>query len=229
MSVDELRKEPFLDENTTHQTPFDRAKSEWDDRIGKLVMTGRGLWVTVYVLLGIVSLLIVFLFSAMSRSTIEPYMVVVDSKGIPIKVVPVKEIAQTPTELMTATHVAQVIEWTRSVYKDKVLMREKILSAYKYMTPIAGQKLTAHMQQKDPFTRTDTVQIRLRSIVKVPNTNSYQASWGEITTTENGQESPEESWTGIFTVTFEDPQAAEDLLINPLTMKIVDYNWQRDF
>lgn len=229
MSKTELQQQQHFQENQDFPTPFDNAKSEWDDRFGKLAITNRGLWYTVGSLILIVALLIVFLFYAMNRSSIEPWLVVVDVKGVPIKVVPMKEVVATPDELNTATHLSQFIEYTRAVYSDKVLMRQKWMHAYLYAGPGAAAQLTEFALKELPHNREDTVKVEIISVQKVPGTDSYQARWKETITTPNGAEQPAENWTGIFNVAYAKPDKPDELLKNPLTMKIQNYTWQREY
>ena len=210
--------------------PFDRAKREWDERIGTVNKHNYFLRVLAFVLLGVVAVLVLVIASLANRSEIEPYIVEVDTNGIPIKVVPMKEAVVTPTQMQVRANLARVIQWTRGVAADPMVIRSNWSNAYHFLAGSATAKMNAYAKDYSPMARSqdETVAVEIISIVPISQA-SYQARWVEVATTTTGKEFPAETWTGTFTTKFGELESEKSLMINPMSILITDYSWQKEY
>ena len=227
----ELTKEPGnYNPEREPSNPYDRARKEWDDRIGTVKKENYFLRVFLLILAGAIVILALVIASMSGRSDIEPWLVTVNEKGLPINVIPMKDVVVTPSQLQVGANLGRLIQWTRGVPADAVVIRKNWVNAYHFLAGKAAAKMTGWSTKNPPMERfqDETVAIEIISILPISG-STYQARWTETVTLSNGKELPAETWTGTFTVEQGEAEKVEQLMVNPLSIFVIDYSWQREY
>ena len=123
---------------------------------------------------------------------------------------------------------AQFVMNTRGVPMDPVQYKQNWDQAQHYLTPEGGAKLSALYKQDNPTDKLGkmTVQPVIKSIQLQPGTdNVYQVRWMERDFYIGGAEATtkkDNNYVALFTVVIDPPTKEQELLINPLGLKIKD-------
>lgn len=120
----------------------------------------------------------------------------------------------------------QFILDTRTVPLDPVLFKNNVDRSLHFMTRESSNKMTAMMKSDDPRTKLGkmTIQPTIKSIQLQPGSKStYQVRWSEESYSLGGSMSNKKvNYVGLFTVGVDPPSKEDELLINPLGLKIED-------
>jgi type IV secretory pathway TrbF-like protein len=99
-------------------TPYRRAKQVWDDREGRLAVTGRRAWAVALTQGGVIAVLVGALVWQGARGTVVPWVVEVDRFGEARTVGPATADFK-PSDLVIAARLERFIEEVRSVSSDR--------------------------------------------------------------------------------------------------------------
>jgi type IV secretion system protein TrbF len=207
-------------------TPYRRARQEWDRRMGAAVVSARA-W-RMMAIAGLVlsaGLALALTVVALQQRTFV-HVVEVSPEG-QVMHVRVANGAWRPTEAQTAHHLGRFVRLVRGLPTDGVVLRENWLEAYKFVTPQAAARLTQIAREDDPFLKLGRVgrTVHIRSIIQRSD-NAWEVSWIERETNETG--SPDgEAYSGVFTVTTRRPTTADEIASNPLGLLISEFSWSR--
>ncbi|HVK79516.1 MAG TPA: conjugal transfer protein TrbF [Verrucomicrobiae bacterium] len=207
-------------------TPYQRARQEWDTRMGSAIVSARVWRAIALVAAGLVALLSLGLtFVALQQRTFV-HVVEVAPEGQVLSV-RTAERAWTPSEAQTAYHLGRFIRLVRTLPTDGVVLRENWLEAYRFLTPQAAARLTEIARADDPFLSLGRVgrTVSIRSVIARSN-NTWEVSWIERTANGSGI-GDAEAYSGVFTLTLRPPRNADDLATNPLGLLISDFSWSR--
>ena len=131
-----------------------------------------------------------------------------------------------PQEAEIKTFLAQFIADTRTIPLDPVQYKNNWNRARHFMTQEAAQKINAIISKDNPVGLLGrmTVQPQIRSIQLQPGSNStYQVRWIEEEYAISGNTTGRKvSYVALFSVAIEPQSKEEELLINPLGLKIKD-------
>ena len=131
-----------------------------------------------------------------------------------------------PQEAEINTFLAQFIADTRTIPLDPVQYKNNWNRARHFMTQEAAQKINAIVSKDNPVGLLGrmTVQPQIRSIQLQPGSNStYQVRWIEEEYAISGNTTGRKvSYVALFSVAIEPQSKEEELLINPLGLKIKD-------
>ena len=207
-------------------TPYKRARQEWDRRMGAAVISARA-W-RMMAVAGLVlsaGLALALTIVALQQRTFV-HVVEVSPEG---QVMNVRAASGDwrPTEAQSAYHLGRFVRLVRSLPTDGVVLRENWLEAYKFLTPQAAAQLTEIARQDDPFLSLGRVgrTVHIRSIIQRSD-HSWEVSWIERETNATG--SPDgQAYSGVFTVTTRRPRTADEIANNPLGLLISDFSWSR--
>ena len=108
-------------------------------------------------------------------------------------------------------------------------MRQNWERAYAFLTQSSEHKLTVYAQENDPLANLgeEGVTVSLKNVVK-RSENTYQLEWIERRYLK-GVLTAEERWTGVYTIKIQPPANREELLRNPLGLRITDFVWSREY
>ena len=121
---------------------------------------------------------------------------------------------------------SQFILDTRTVPLDPVLYKNNVDRAQHFLTQEASQKMIAMMKSDNPRTKLGkmTIQPVIKSVQLQPGSKStYQIRWAEDSFSLSGNISNKRiNYVALCTVGIDPPSKEEELLINPLGLKIQD-------
>ena len=216
-----------------HQTeappsPFDRAKSEWDQRIGAPVAQAANWRYMAFGALGLAAFMGMGWFYQASKSTFEVLYVRVADNGSFSPPMPVADAMSKPQDPEIRFAIQQWLEWVRTKPADEYIIRTNWAKAYKYLLPSAAKKLTAFAQQNNPLDKVgeDTRTIDIETVFRRSDA-SFEVRWIERLFT-NGALIRTDHYSGIFMVERRKPSNIDDARDNPLSLFFSDFNWNRD-
>jgi type IV secretion system protein VirB5 len=210
-------------------TPYNRARAEWNDRMGSSVRAARNWRLASFGLMGLTLTAISGLIYQSSRSFVQPYYVRVAENGEPFVVGRVPELFS-PTGNEIRWHLVQWLEWTRAIPLDPVLVKQRYLNAMYFMRQAAANKLNA-WAQADPRLQAigrETVEFSLVGIGPIAGSSSYQARWRETARDAQGGLKEESRWSATFTIEIETPKTESEVQRNPIGLYIKDFQWTRE-
>ena len=211
------------------ETPYNRAKAEWNDRMGTSIRAARNWRLATFGLMAVTLTAIAGLIYQSSRSFVQPYYVRVAENGEPFVVGKVPE-SFTPTSNEIRWHLVQWLEWTRAIPLDPVIVKRNYLQAIYFMRQAAANKLNAWAQSDTRLQviGRETVEFTLVGIGPISGTQSYQARWRETARNAEGGVKEESRWSATFTVEIEPPMTESQVQRNPIGLFIKDFQWTRE-
>ena len=210
-------------------SPFTRAKDEWNDRLGGTVKAARNWRLAAFGSMAVTALSVAGLIYESNRSTVQPFYIRVAENGQPFAVGTVPE-QFTPTLNEIRWHLGQWLAWTRGIPLDPVVVKKNYQQALFFMHQAAANKLNAWAQQDERLQAIgrETVEFSLIGVAPISGTNSYQARWKEIFRNAEGGLKQEQHWTATFNVEIRPPSSADAIQKNPIGLFIKDFQWSRE-
>lgn len=208
------------------ETPYARARAEWDARMGSAVLSARSWRMMAFAAFGLSAALTAALtFVALQKRTFV-HVVEVAPEGQVLSV-RVADGSWTPGSAQTAYFIGEFVRKVRALPTDQIVLRENWLAAYQFLAPAAAARLSEIARQEDPFASNGLAgrTVHVRSIVQRSD-RSWQVSWSEETS--GARQTERASYTGLFTVTHAAPRSADQIARNPLGLFITDFSWSRD-
>lgn len=219
---------PSYAPGTPPPSPYDRARQEWDNRIGSARAQAHN-WRT----MAFGCLLLSFglaggLVWQSQKDQHPPYIVEVDPSG-EVRKVSLPQDQYRITDAQIASHLVDFVMWTRSKSTDPIVIRQNWLNAYKFVTPKSKTTLDAYASQDKPFEGIGTVAktVDVTNVLKQTET-TFQVLWRE-TTYKNGANQGHQLFRGSFTIAQRPPKTDRDLYDNPLGFYIESFAWSQDF
>ena len=209
------------------ETPYARARQEWDARMGSAVLSARA-WRTI-ALAALAALVLAVLggtaIALQKRTFVHVVEVTPDGQ---VMVVRAMDGRWSPTNAQIAHHLSRFVVLVRSLPTDGVVLRENWLQAYKFLTPQAAAQLNDLAREDDPFLSLGRVgrTVHVRSVI-ARSDRSWEVSWIERAANATGASDPQ-IYSGVFTVTLRPPRNADDIAANPLGLLISDFSWSRE-
>lgn len=209
------------------ETPFQRARQEWDARMGSAVLSARAWRMTAFAALGLAAILALALTAVALQKRTFVHVVEVSPEGQVLNV-RAEGGRWSPSEAQIAHHLGRFVRLVRSLPTDGVVLRENWLEAYKFLTPQAAAHLSDIARADDPFLSLGRVgrTVQIRSIL-ARSDSAWEVSWVERATNATGT-SDGELYTGVFSVATRAPRNADDIAANPLGLLISDFSWSRE-
>lgn len=212
-------------------TPFDKAEATWDDRDGHLRVQNLNWRMAVYFLIVTNLCQTTGLVVVTNRSSIEPYVIEVDSTtGQATNVGLLKAQGYKPKDAEIKYFLTEFIRNTRGVPLDPIVYQDNWNRAYAYMTKSAVGKMTSLMQgAESPAQKLGRITVQPSVVVMVPmSNNSYQVRWTEEEFDVNSGQKKTVVMSGVFTVHLVPPTDEKLLAVNPLGVYIADFSWSKE-
>jgi type IV secretion system protein TrbF len=203
-------------------TPYARAQQAWDLRMGSAVQAAVT-WRWVAFALGALAIVLAvgLTFVALQRRTFV-HVVEVSPNGAVLSVAPLSG-RYTPTDAQVSFFLGRFIRMIRDVPTDGVVLRQNWFEAYRFLTPQSVGQLNEIARQDDPFAMLgSTARSAVITSVVQRSEHTWQVSWIEATSGADARGS--QSFTGLFTVTFNPPRNADALMHNPLGLFITEFS-----
>lgn len=212
-------------------SPAEQAREVIDRRIGGVAMQNYNWRRIALGLLVACIVLSVGLTVQSLKSQIIPYVVTVDkSTGEVEKAGAVIAQDYTPQEVEVRYFIGQFIQNARNIQLDPVQQEKMQGKAFAYLTQAAAQKYAAIQRNegfKDKYAMY-TVQTKITGIKKIPDTDSYHATWTEEEFNIASGKQEVKKYECVFAVTTIPPKDDQTLLVNPLGLYISDLNFSAE-
>ncbi len=214
-------------ETPAPETPYQRARQAWDDRIGSARVQARN-WR--YMAFGSTLLTAGFASALIWQSlhgTVVPWVVEVDRLGQPVAVAPAAATYK-PSDAQVAYQLAEFITNVRAIPADPIVVRQNWLKAYDFTTAKGAQALNGYAQANDPFAQIGqkATAVDVTSVIRA-SSDSFRVTWVERSYA-SGQLTVIEHWSAIITTVIAAPRDADHLRKNPLGIYVDALNWSKE-
>jgi type IV secretion system protein VirB5 len=229
MSAKELISPPQRYKPEGYPTnPYDRAKAEWDDRIGSSVAQAYNWRKIAFCAIGLCFILSGGLIYQSTKSQVIPYIVEVDGSGATQVAGAANDSKHVPQEKEVKYFLSQFIQKTRSLPMDPVVYRQNLDSSYVCMEQEASKKFNTLMKQENAAEKIgrQTIQVNIKVVIPISDKN-FQVRWTE-TIYENGSLKESNNMTGLFMLSFGQPKDEKEIMQNPLGIFIKDLSWSKE-
>ncbi|MCB2181351.1 MAG: hypothetical protein KQH63_04965 [Desulfobulbaceae bacterium] len=211
------------------ETPYKKAKKEWDDRMGNAIVQARNWRMMCFALVLLMFFCCGGLVYVGQQPKQVPHIVEVKEDGSSRYVGDVGRSWEewTPKASNIKFHLRRFVTASREIVSDPVVMKKRWFDAYSLITPEASKILSAWVQDHDPFLRAqkELVSIDIYSMVPLSK-ESWQVDWNEtVRSVKGNQIGLPKKWRGIFTLKFEQPRTAKLMESNPIGLYITDFSW----
>lgn len=209
------------------ETPYQRARQVWDDRIGSARAQAYNWRLMAFGAVAILGVSAIDNLRLRFGTRIVPYVVEVDRLGATRAVAPAVADYR-PTDAQIAWHLARFIEHVRSRPADPIVLKQNLSAAYDFTTAEGAAVLNDYARGSDPFAelKERQVAVDVRNVVRA-SADSFRIAWDERRY-ERGQLAATTHWTGIATIVVRTPEDAETLSRNPLGLYVHALNWSQD-
>ncbi len=211
-------------------TPYQRAKQEWDHRMGDSLVRARNWRFVAIITLFLLSASVAGLVYGYTQRQIVPYYIEVYPNGEALA----RGVAQGSygevSDLMIRYQLGSFLECLRTISSDQEVIKQNWLKAYRMMSSSTANMLDEYMQNKEtnPFHRSlsERVQVSIQSMLPISE-SSWDIEWLEITRDIHGNIIDQSNWKGVFHVEFLENGGIELLEHNPIGMYVVDFTWTK--
>lgn len=215
-----------MEKNEKLETPYRRAKQEWDSRMGDSIIRARA-WrrmsVGLLLICGILSFGTIY-YASQPRNI--PYIIEINNDGEAVYKGNIGDYSFSASEKNVRYYLKKFIEYTRTLSSDVVVVKKNWLDAYFFLTPSGGSILNTYARDMSPLTRYKDYRIDIRfSSILEHSQFTRQVNWYEFVWNSNGKLISQTHWRGIFKYEFRIPSSIEHLEKNPLGFFIDTFNW----
>lgn len=208
------------------ETPYQKAKQEWDERIGSAVIQSYN-WRFVAVLSTAVSLLLlILLIISLSLGKNHVYIAEVASDtGKVINISPLLQQYQ-PTLAQKEYFVSQFVKLIRELPLDPVVAKQNWLHAYQFLSERASGELNDYIKKDNPLDKLgkQTITVNITDVNPISN-DTLQVGWTESAINTEGVVESTQAYNGVFTLTLIEPKTVQQILSNPLGIYITDFHY----
>lgn len=213
-------------------TPYKRARQQWDLRMGSAIAQARQWRRATYGALGALGLAIAAMTYLGSRPKAVAHIIEVDHLGAAVYRGPAATPADeyVPSDAAIKYDLQRFVEDTRSVSSDAAVLKRSWLDAYALVTSKGGNMLTAYVSapEHDPFRRSadgQRVTIEIVSEARVSQ-DTWQVDWRETEWDKSGSPAGEPAlMRGMFHVLMRPPKTEEAMRRNPIGLYIDELHW----
>lgn len=210
--------------------PYAAAKAEFNDIYGNLVVQAKN-WRAVALISIVISLIAVTgLAVRANQSKFIPYVVEVDKFGA-AQAVGFANKAEHYDERIIRAFLNRFVKDSRMVTFDPVVQKETVNRVFSMLADntAASAKMSEYYAATSPFTRgqTEGVEAEISSILRISD-KSWTIAWTERTRDTSGTVRNEGIWKATVTIAFNAPTEEKQVLVNPLGMYVVDFDWRQE-
>jgi type IV secretion system protein TrbF len=219
-----FNKERVQVTSVVSETPYLKAKTEWDERIGNSRVQAANWRLIAFITAIVAVLLLVALIMALSLKKNILFVAEITKTGRVVNVAPLRQ-RYVPTIAQTEYFIGNFIKLVRNLPLDPVVAKQNWLAAYNYLTSSGAEKLNKFMQKNNPVDALgkETRTVKITDINPISK-NTYQVDWTENSVDVNGQNPTEKTFSAVFTVVIKQPITQQMIMKNPLGIYIVDFN-----
>ncbi len=206
---------------------YQRARMEWDERIGDTVNQLK-IWRIIAILsLLIAATSVVGVSYIGAQSKIQPYALAMSDN----KVIALQQLQQLPSserELITRAIIGDFITNVRSVYSDPFAQREATIRAFAHLRdkdPAYQQISTYQGETHIPHERAEheLVSVQIDSVLPLGTGNTYQVQWTETIIDRKGSLLDSPVFRAVVTTEQQTPNTQQGFMNNPAGLWIPTY------
>jgi type IV secretion system protein VirB5 len=209
------------------QTPYLRARQEWDERFGDQIKSRNNWRLAAFLSLATALVCVTGMVAIGYRSNTVPYVVALDDVGRAVPVIPAKQVAVKDVRLQEAV-VASWVTNLRTVIADAVAQRRLVDEVYAEtgQNSPASATITEFYSKNSPFDllTKETVDASVESIVQ-QSPKTYEVAWTEVTRDLNGNLISSHRYRAFVSVVTQEVTDARQALINPLGLYVTNLTW----
>jgi type IV secretory pathway TrbF-like protein len=210
------------------ETPFRKAKQEWDLRLGTSTLQALNWRRAAFAVTGLLLVAIIGLIYLGAQPKVEPYLVQIDKIGAATAIGPIERITKgaVPPSPSVRFHLRRFLEDTRTISSDPAVLKGRLLDAYKLVTPAAANQLNSWIHDHNPLERGASERISIEIVGILPlSAETWQADWTETVWDEGGSMKSQTVWRATLRVRFTAPQTEEDIAANPIGLFVDEFHW----
>lgn len=211
-------------------SPYDRAKREWDNRIGTArVQALHWRIVAILSLVGVIGLA-AGLVHVSANKEVRTYVIELDALGQPARIT-LADDKYEPESAQAGYFVGQLVTLVRARPLDPVVVRDNWKRAYGFLAGEAISTMNAYAAADPPIRAVDgrplarTVSI---SNVLQKSKRTYQVRWLETSYVGGVPQRPQ-NYTGLFEIEVMPPRDEAEVFRNPLGIYIATFSWSKEF
>lgn len=213
------------------QTRYDRARAEWDDRLGSERVRAKN-WRLMALLSGVVALTsVVGLIIQSTKQSVIPYLVEVESSGQVRLVGAVTTQDWSLSKSSKRVELERFIRNLRSISSDGRILQERFAYVRDHATPAANLQIDRYLESDDPFTRfgQEVRTVHVETQTTLPGSErAYRVEWREEIFSKQGKEKlGVEHFVGEFHLTILPPTDEQMLETNPLGVYISFFDFDQ--
>ena len=212
-------------------TPYRRARQEWDARMGSAVVHARNWRLATFASMAAVFLATGGMIYLGRLPKAVPHIIEVDRLGAASYQGPVGQADYVPPDAVIAYHLRRFIEDTRTISSDLAVLKSNWLDAYTLLTPRGARMLSSFVEkpENDPFRRAqdERVTVEFLSTVRVAG-DTWQVDWRESSWDKNGAPmGGPVVWRAMLRTLTAAPKTAEAMRTNPIGLYIDELHWDK--
>ncbi len=221
-----FKRQPVSTPGGVEETPYTRARGEWDDRIGSARVQAQN-W-RLAALLSTASLILALglLWRAGGTPEVVPYVIEVNRSGEVQKIGKVAEVSYEPEAEVVKYFITRWLADIRGISSDAVLTRKTWNRAIGFLTGPASVRYTEYAKRTDLIGHVGkmVVSVEMEAAFAVSG-NAYQIEWVERIFTLQGREDSAKRYRGVVHYLVSPPKDITAIHSNPLGIYIRDFNW----
>lgn len=169
-----------------------------------------------------------------TRTSLIPYIIEVDQFGVPKVIGEIDKIKYSPKESEYNFFVREFITRARAIPKDRVLYNSNYKKNMYFLKEESFSKYNAMINDMEATRKLEenhAVEVNIVSSQKVPNSeNTYQIRWEEKEYDASGFNvtSGVKRLSCMIVITEEKLKKLEEIAVNPLGLKIIDFNLTKE-
>ena len=163
------------------------------------------------------------------QTRIVPYVVEIDGWGNAVAFGPADRLAD-PDRSMLVHTISRWLWNVRAVTLDPGVQRRLVLDAYAHTGGRAVALLNRWYRAHPPFARAEagSVSVQVTSVLALAESESrWQVQWVEVERDRSGGHRRTHRWQAVVTVDVDPPERVEEVVTNPLGIRVVDFDWTR--
>jgi type IV secretion system protein VirB5 len=212
---------------TIVQTPYLRARQEWDERFGDQIKSRNNWRLAAFLSMATALVCVTGMVAIGYRSNTVPYVVALDDVGRAVPVIPAKQVAVKDVRLQEAV-VARWVTNLRTVIADAVAQRRLVDEVYAEtgQNSPASATITEFYSKNSPFDllTKETVDASVESIVQ-QSPKTYEVAWTEVTRDLNGNLMSSHRYRAFVSIVTQEVTDARQALVNPLGLYVTNLTW----
>jgi len=215
---------------THSENPYLAARQEWNERYGDLVAAVRTWRLAALLALSVCLVLAAGSIYLASQATLVPYVVELDRAGLPAHVALAGQGLSADQEArVIRAQLARFVRDVREVGTDVELQKRAIARAYSHLSRQhpAFQAISQFHKEHSPFRNDETVLVDIFQVLPL-SADSWRVEWQETSYSRSGKARAPTRMVGIATIQLGGEVREESLLLNPLGLYVLDFNWSRD-